>query len=390
MILYRSTITTRSSYLIVKYFNNPQNLPVETPSAVVQTTKEVGRTYQFRSNSYYNSLINWEDENDPIARLIMPDASELNEWGRLDPSGEHNYTILPGLEHKYNSTALMLVSNVCGGICRYCFRKRVFMDGQDSILKDIEGAVGYISEHKEITNVLLTGGDPLVLGTEKLRSYLNALSEVEHIRIIRIGSKMAAFNPYRIIEDPSLTGMLRDIISRGKQIYIMTHFNHVRELTDQAREAIRLLRETGAELANQTPIIRGVNCNARDLADLFRELSFLGVPPYYIFQCRPASGNSDYAVPIEEGYGIFENARAQVSGLAKRARFVMSHMSGKIEVVGMDRDKIYMKYHRAADDADSSNFMVLKRNPKAFWLDDYDEIHSKNPLDSLYHSYGPE
>ncbi|MDC7231825.1 MAG: KamA family radical SAM protein [Spirochaetales bacterium] len=374
----------------IKYINNPKNLPGETPSAAMEAAEIVTETYQFRSNSYYQSLINWDDPEDPIARLIMPEIAELNEWGRLDPSGEHNYTILPGLEHKYNSTALMLVSNVCGGICRYCFRKRVFMKGQDAVLRDIKGAVSYIKDHQEITNVLLTGGDPLMLGTGKLRSYLEALVDIDHVKILRIGSKMPAFNPFRITEDKELRDLLKEIISKGKQIYIMTHFNHVRELTPEAKKAIRLLRETGAELANQTPIIRGVNSTPEALSELFRELSFLGVPPYYIFQCRPASGNSDYAVPIEEGYGIFETARAQVSGLAKRARFVMSHMTGKIEVVGMDREKIYMKYHRAADDKDSGLFLVLKRNSKAYWLDDYDEIHDKNPLDSLYHSYGPE
>ncbi len=376
--------------LKIKYINNPDNLPENTPSSALDAAKMVDETYQFRSNSYYQSLINWDDPEDPIARLIMPDAAELNEWGKLDPSGEHNYTILPGLEHKYRSTALMLVSNVCGGICRYCFRKRVFMKGQDAILKDIDGAVSYIQEHKEITNVLLTGGDPLMLGTGKLRQYLEALANIDHIRILRLGSKMPAFNPFRIIEDESLLDLLKEIIAKGKQIYIMTHFNHVNELTDRAKEGIRLLRSTGAELANQTPIIRGVNSTPEALANLFRELSFLGVPPYYIFQCRPASGNSDYAVPIEEGYGIFEKARVQVSGLAKRARFVMSHQTGKIEVVGMDGEHIYMKYHRAATEADSGAFLVLKRNAEAYWLDDYDEIHAKNPLDSLYHSYGPE
>ncbi|MDC7241293.1 MAG: KamA family radical SAM protein [Spirochaetales bacterium] len=374
----------------VKYINNPDNLPENTPSSALDAANKVDETYQFRSNSYYQSLINWDDPEDPIARLIMPDAAELNEWGKLDPSGEHNYTILPGLEHKYRSTALMLVSNVCGGICRYCFRKRVFMKGQDAILKDIDGAVSYIKEHKEITNVLLTGGDPLMLSTGKLRKYLEALAEIDHIKILRLGSKMPAFNPFRIIEDESLLDLLKEIIAKGKQIYIMTHFNHVQELTDEAKEGIRLLRSTGAELANQTPIIRGVNSTPDALANLFRELSFLGVPPYYIFQCRPASGNSDYAVPIEEGYGIFEKARVQVSGLAKRARFVMSHQTGKIEVVGMDGENIYMKYHRAAEEADSGAFMVLKRNAEAYWLDDYAEIHAKNPLDSLYHSYGPE
>jgi len=376
--------------LKIRFINTPDHLPENIPDEVKKEIAQVSETYQFRTNTYYNSLINWEDPKDPIRRLIIPSLQELDEWGKLDPSGEHNYTILPGLEHKYNSTALMLVSNVCGGICRYCFRKRVFMKHEEATLRDVDGAVKYISEHKEITNVLLTGGDPLVLSTGKLRTYLEALLPIEHVRIIRIGSKMPAFDPYRILEDPELLDMLRGIVEQGKQIYIMTHFNHVRELTPQAKKAVRLLRQTGAELANQTPIIRGVNDSADVLADLFRELSFLGVPPYYIFQCRPASGNSDYAVPIEEGYRLFEMARTRVSGLAKRARFVMSHMTGKIEIIGMDEKNIYMKYHRAADDADSGSFLILKRNPDAYWFDDYSEIKEKNPLDQLYHSYGPE
>ncbi len=374
----------------VSYITDPRRLPEETPEEVIQRAEKVSRTYHFRSNSFYQSLINWNDPSDPLARLIMPAEKELEEWGRLDPSGESNYTIIPGLEHKYNSTALMLVSNVCGGICRYCFRKRVFMKGEDAVLQDIDAAVAYIRDHKEVTNVLLTGGDPLMLGTARLQKYLEALLEIEHVRIIRIGTKMLAFNPFRVLDDPSLSELFHKINATDKQLYVMTHFNHVNELSPEAKKAINVLRMTGAELTNQTPIIRGVNDSADALADLFRELSFLGVPPYYIFQCRPASGNSDYAVPVEEGYGIFESARARVSGLAKRARFVMSHMTGKIEIIGMDHEKIYMKYHRAADDADSSSFLILKRNPEAYWLDDYTEIQEKNPLDSLYHSYGPE
>lgn len=374
----------------INYITDPRRLPEETPEEKIREAEKVSGSYQFRSNSFYQSLINWDDPNDPLSRLIMPSEKELDEWGRLDPSGESNYTILPGLEHKYNSTALMLVSNVCGGICRYCFRKRVFMKDEDAVLRDIDAAVAYIREHKEVTNVLLTGGDPLMLNTGRLQKYLDALLEIDHVRIIRIGTKMLAFNPFRVLDDPRLSELFSKVNASDKQLYVMTHFNHVNELSPEAKKAINVLRMTGAELTNQTPIIRGVNDNADALAELFRELSFLGVPPYYIFQCRPASGNSDYAVPVEEGYGLFEAARAQVSGLAKRARFVMSHMSGKIEIVGMDRMNVYMKYHRAADDADSASFMVLKRNPEAYWFDDYEEIREKNPLDSLYHSYGPE
>ena len=373
-----------------KFINLPENLPPGIPEKVLNEIKEVSKVYPFRTNTYYSSLIDWKDPEDPVRRLIIPSRRELKEWGKLDPSGEENFTILPGLEHKYNSTVLLLISNVCGGICRYCFRKRIFMKENNVILRDLEGAVHYISEHKEVTNVLLTGGDPLMLSTDKLRSCLDALLTIGHVRIIRIGSKMPAFDPFRILNDPALLSLLKKIVDRGKQIYIMTHFAHPRELTLPARKALRLLRQTGAVLANQTPIIKGVNNRAEVLAELFKELSFLGVPPYYVFQCRPASGNSDYAVPIEESYEIFEIACSRVSGLAKRARFVMSHLTGKIEVIGMDGQKIYMKYHRAADDADSGSFLILKRNPQAYWLDDYEEILEKNPIDKLYHSYGPE
>ena len=375
----------------IKFISNPDHLPGNTPPRVLEDIRKVQETYQFRINSYYQSLINWEDPRDPIRRLIIPTIKELNDWGTLDPSGEENYTVIPGLEHKYNSTVLMLISNVCGGICRYCFRKRVFMEKNKAVLRNIPAAAEYISSHTKVTNVLLTGGDPLMLSTHKLRTYTDPLIPIDHVRIIRIGSKMPAFDPFRISGDPELLSMLKDIVEQGKQIYIMTHFNHLRELTPEAKKAVRLLRQTGAELCNQTPIIKGINDSPDALADLFRELSFIGIPPYYIFQCRPASGNSDYAIPIEKGYEIFEEAFSRISGLAKRARFVMSHMSGKIEIIGLDKKYVYMKYHRAADDADSGRFFTLKRNPEAYWLDDYKEYHKKYPLDNkMYKSYGPE
>lgn len=156
----------------------------------------------------------------------------------------------------------------------------------------------------------------------------------------------------------------------------MTQFNHPREITDVAIEAINLLKEAGTELANQTPLIRGINDSPETLAELFRKLSFIGVPPYYVFQCRPTKGNKAYSVPIEEGYEIFRKATAMVSGLAKRARFAMSHMTGKIEVVGLDDEHIYMKYHRAAKPENYNKFLILKRNPEAYWLDDYEETLS--------------
>jgi KamA family protein len=264
--------------------------------------KEVTSKFAFRGNDYYLSLINWDDPNDPIRRIIIPHIQELDEWGRLDPSNEKTYTVLPGLEHKYNSTVLLLVSNVCEGICRYCFRKRVFIDTGQEYLRDIPAALQYIREHTEVTNVLLTGGDPLSLSTSKLDNIIRQLRDIDHIQIIRIGTKIPAFNPYRIIDDPALLEMVNKYSTKRKKIYVMTHFVHTRELTDLAVRSVRLLRKAGAIVANQMPLIRGVNDSPDVLAELLAELSFIGAVPYYIFQCRPALGNKAYTVPIEQGY----------------------------------------------------------------------------------------
>ncbi len=352
--------------------------------------KNVTDKFPFRSNDYYLSLIDWDDPEDPIRQIIIPHMQELDEWGRLDPSDEESYTIMPGLEHKYNSTALLLVSNVCDSICRYCFRKRVFIEPRKEYLRDLPAALQYIKEHREITNVLLTGGDPLVLTTPKLENIIRQLRQIEHVQIIRIGTKVPTFNPYRIVDDPALLEMVNKYSTERKKIYFITHFVHPRELTDVACNAVSLLQKAGAIVANQTPLIRGLNDNPEVLAELLAKLSFIGATPYYVFQCRPALGNKAYTVPIEQGYEIIEQAKTRVSGLAKRLRFVMSHSSGKIEIVGKTRDFVYFRYHRAAKDEDSGRFLVFKSNPNACWFDDYDEAARDYPVSLPCRSCGPE
>jgi KamA family protein len=351
---------------------------------------DVARRFAFRCTDYYLSLIDWDDPNDPIRRIVIPHVQEDDAWGRLDPSDEKAYTVLPGLEHKYNSTALLLVSGVCEGICRYCFRKRVFIRSEPECLRDVPAAVRYITEHKEITNVLLTGGDPLSLATSKLDEIIGQLRQIDHVQIVRIGTRAPAFNPYRIIHDPDLLRMIERYSTAEKRLYVMTHFIHPRELTDVAVEGVGRLQKAGAITANQTPLIRGVNDDPETLAHLLARLSFIGDVPYYIFQCRPASGNRAYTVPIEEGYDIVEQAKSRVSGLAKRVRYVMSHATGKVEIIGKLADRVHFKYHRAADDRDSGRFLVLASNPAACWLDDYEEIARDYPGELPYQTYGPE
>jgi len=248
------------------------------------------------------------------------------------------------------------------------------MNGADEVVRDYSRGIEYIRNHPEITNVLISGGDPLILATSRLESLIRALRSIDHVGIIRIGSKMVAFNPNRIINDLSLLGMIRKYSTKEKRIYIMAHFNHPRELTPQAIDALDLLRDAGAIIVNQTPLLRGINSDPGVLTELFRKLSFIGVPPYYVFQCRPTLGNRLFEMPLEEAYDIFERARAGCSGLAKRARFVMSHATGKIEVVGRTADAVFFKYHQAANPSDMGRFMAFRSNPSAYWFDDYEEL----------------
>jgi lysine 2,3-aminomutase len=356
-----------------RYVNSIEDLRGISHNEKAELSK-VSEKFMFLTNDYYLSLIDWDNPHDPIRRIVIPDIDELDDWGRLDASDEEQYTVMPGLQHKYDSTALLLVSNVCGGICRYCFRKRIFIREHMEVLHDLPRALNYINEHKEITNVLLTGGDPLRLPTSELGHIIKKLRKIDHVHVIRIGTRMLSYDPYRILDDPKLIRMIEKHTTDDKRIYVMTHFSHPRELTTEAKKAIRLLQRAGALLNNQTPLVRGVNDDPYTLAELFKKLAFVGVPPYYVFQCRPASGNKTYAVPIEEGYAIFEQAKSLCSGLAKRARFVMSHTTGKLEILGMDDESVYFKYHRAAETLDMGYVLKFAHNPAAYWFDDYEEM----------------
>ena len=353
-----------------RYVNKLEQISTLT-EAEKQQLAPVAEKFAFRTNEYYQSLIDWNDPEDPIRRIVMPDIQELDEFGEMDASDEHSYTALKGLEHKYGDTALLLVNNVCGAYCRFCFRKRLFVDGNDEVTNDITDAVEYIRLHPEINNVLLSGGDPLIMSTGKLGRIIQQLRDIEHVRIIRIGTKMTAFDPYRIINDPSLLEMIGEYSLPDRKIFVMAHFNHPRELTQPALRGLQLLQKAGAITVNQSPLIRGVNDKAEVIAELFGRLSFNGVLPYYLFICRPTAGNEGYMVPVERGLEIFQEARRRLAGLAKQARLCMSHRTGKVEVVGKMDGKIVFRYHRAPNPLDCGRVMVFDSDPTAAWLDDY-------------------
>ncbi len=332
--------------------------------------KPICAKYPFRTNPYYLSLIFWDDPNDPIRKIIIPSPEELKGNGKLDASDEKKYTVIQGCEHKYPDTVLLLVSNVCGGFCRFCFRKRIFMRNNHEVNIKVTKGLEYINNHKEITNVLLTGGDPLMLSTERLYSIIKRIEQIEHVKIIRIGTKMPAFFPDRILKDEGLMGMFA---LAKKQIFVVTHFNHSRELTESAVRAIKIMQMSKVTVVNQTPLLKGINSDPEDLSDLMNTLSYHGVIPYYVFINRPVVGNKMFSIPVEKTYEIFNETKRSCSGLAKEAKLIMSHTTGKIEVVGIDSDYTYFKYHRHPDISRMGKLFKKKKNSSAYWFDDYKE-----------------
>jgi KamA family protein len=355
----------------------------------------VADAYAFRVSDYYLKLIDWHDPADPIRQLVIPRPDELHDWGQLDASNEAANTVLRGVQHKYPDTALLLCNEVCGAYCRYCFRKRLFMNDNDEASKDLSEGIAYIAAHPEITNVLLTGGDPLLLSTRRLTEIIGALRAIPHVQIIRIGTKMTAFNPFRVLDDPALSAMFEQYSTPRKRIYVMNHFDHPRELTDEAVAAVDQLIRSGAIMTNQCPMIAGINDDPLVLSDMFRQLSWIGCPPYYVFQGRPTAGNDPYKVSIVRGWEIFREALRYGSGLARRARFVMSHETGKIEILAVDEKYIYLRYQRAKNATLRGRFLIYQRNDEAYWLDDLQPIVGGDaphfPHDSLLDTVdGPE
>lgn len=253
------------------------------------------------------------------------------------------------------------------------------MDENHEVANDVSQGIAYIAGNPNITNVLLTGGDPLLMSTRRLVEIFEALRAIPHVKIIRIGSKMPAFDPWRVLDDTELQKAFRRFSTPEQRIYLMAHFDHLRELTDVAVAGIDCSLRNGLICVSQCPMIRGVNDDAEVLATMFRKLSFIGCPPYYLFQGRPTEGNDPYKIPIVRSFEIFSEAMRKGSGLARRARFVMSHETGKVEVLAIDDRHIYLRYHRAKDPADLGKFMICKRDDHAYWFDELMPVESHSP-----------
>lgn len=368
----------------------------QIPKEEREKLKQITDKFVFRVNDYYLDLIDWNDPNDPIKKLVIPNEEELSDYGRWDASDEDTNYVVPGCQHKYDTTALLIVSEVCGAYCRYCFRKRLFRNDVKEATVDVEPGLNYIAETPQINNVLLTGGDPLILAARRLDAIFTRLREIDHVKIIRIGSKLPAFNPMRIYEDEELLEVIRKHSTPEKRIYIMAHINHPREITDEAYKAFQALHDAGAIVVNQTPVLKGINDDPEVLAELLDKLSWAGVTPYYFFINRPVRGNDSFVLTLEEAYNLVEEAKARTSGLGKRVRLSMSHTAGKVEILAIENGKAYLKFHQARD-GNYGEFMVLDCPKDAAWFDDLpgneqfwdqpekkvDEVVSVNEMDDM-------
>ena len=320
---------------------------------------------------YYMSLIDENDPDDPIRKMAVPSEEELNLVGTYDTSGERENTKMPGLQHKYAQTALILATNRCAMYCRYCFRKRLVGLPTEEIMQRFQGAAKYIEEHEEINNVLISGGDPFVLSTEVLSDFLLRLSDIPHLDFIRFGTRVPVTFPDRILEDDELLTLLKKNSVENRRVYIVTQFNHPREITAKTTGAVSSLIRAGVIVDNQTVLLKGVNDDPETLAELQNKLVSIGIIPYYIFQCRPVKRvKSNFQVPLKRGYEIVEAAKKLLNGHSKRFKYIMSHKTGKIEIVGVMDGYIYFKYHQAHAPENIGKFFKRKINKTAGWLDE--------------------
>ena len=262
---------------------------------------------------HFFNLIDRQDPHCPIRRQVVPRLEEtLIAPGELaDPCGEDAHMPVPGLVHRYPDRALFLVTDRCASYCRYCTRSRVVSGaGEQELHIDFEQAFRYLETHTEVRDVLLSGGDPLLLSDERLEAILRRLRAIEHLEFIRIGSRVPLFLPQRIT--PELCQMLQ----RYHPLWMSIHVNHPRELTLEAREALERLANHGIPLGNQSVLLAGVNDDLETMKALVQKLLICRVRPYYLYQLDLILGSSHLQVPVAKGLELIEGLRGHTTGYA--------------------------------------------------------------------------
>ncbi len=271
--------------------------------------ERVLQRFPFRTSHYYAGLV--RAPGDPIWRQVVPETMELeDETGWEDPLNEENLSPVPNLVHRYPNRVLWLVASECALHCRFCTRKRRWRHPRPLTEEHFQGALDYIASHRELRDVLLSGGDPLLLKVSRLESILMSLRKINHVQVIRIGTRVPCALPDQVTEK------LAAMLARYHPIYVNVHFNHPWEITPEARRACTLLADAGIPLGSQTVLLRDINDRAEVLAELFQKLLSLRVRPYYLMQMDLTRGAAHFRTPLSTGFEIIGTLRNRISGMA--------------------------------------------------------------------------
>ncbi|MEM1515266.1 MAG: KamA family radical SAM protein [Candidatus Bathyarchaeia archaeon] len=351
--------------ILKKSVTRPEQI-LERFKVDIEPIKAVVKIYPMFISRYYFDLI--EEVDDPIWKQCIPSPLELfDPYGYEDPLNEEGMSPIPGLVHRYPDRVLVCVSNSCATYCRFCTRKRKVGKPTISFSDDIYMAqIKYIRENQSIRDVLLSGGDPLMLSDDKIEFLLRKIREIPHVEIIRIGTRIPCTLPQRI------TPKLCRILKKYHPLYVNVHFEHPREITEEAERACGLLADAGIPLGNQSVLLRGINDSPEVMKELCQKLLKIRVRPYYLFQTDLVRGTYHFRTRVEVGIKIIESLIGWTSGLAV-PRFVIDAPGGggKIPIqpnyiVSMDEDKVILRnyegkifiYPQIAQEEEDKAFML--------------------------------
>lgn len=406
-----------SSYMLHNFRNIPQ-LKLVSPE-IIEAIEIVGSVLPFKTNNYViENLIDWANvPDDPMFKLTFPQrdmlkpehyekmrkvisngfdkqrikdaANEIRRQLNPQPAGQLEYNVpmiegekLFGMQHKYRETVLFFPSQgqTCHAYCTFCFRWPQFVGIEDLKFasREAELLVKYVKEHKEISDVLFTGGDPMIMKTKHLETYIRPLLEanIEHLRNIRIGSKALAYWPYRFLTDDDADDLLRlfeDVKKAGKHLAYMAHFNHPAELEGEAVEkAIKRILNTGALIRTQSPVLKHINDDPKLWANMWGKQVKLGCVPYYMFVARNTGAQHYFSIPLIDAWNIFRKAYQSVSGICRTVRGpCMSCLPGKVQLLGIteakDRKVMVFRMIRGRNPDWSARPFFAKYDEKAIW-----------------------
>jgi len=315
---YRKRINTLEQ--LAQLLKQPQYSPARY--------ERLANSYPFCITPYYFSLINRDDEDDPIGRQCLPDLKEIDFslGGVADPLGEENNMPVSGLVHRYPDRCLAMVTNACVTYCRHCNRKRRWgRRARAAPEAELQAMIAYVSRTPGIREVIVSGGDPLTLNEGLLDWFLGAIRSLPHVEVIRIGSRIPVVMPMRV------TKRLCNMLRKHRPLWFNTQFNHAREITEEAASACGMLLSAGFPLSNQSVLLRGVSDTYEAMRDLLYGLQRIGVRPYYLFHLDPVAGTDHFRVDIGTGLEIMEKIRKNISGLCV-PRYVLDAPGGKREM----------------------------------------------------------